>query len=148
MKIKWVPGLLLFILIISLLPVACATSSSTPAQTSTAAKSAKAEPIVLKAVGFLASPALGLYDLELWAKRVTENSNGELVIQYTGGPEIIPMSEQVQAVRNGVIDINGNTPSFFREVPEANVEFVSNLTVKDEQEWPHCLSGRTIQEQI
>lgn len=50
---------------------------------------------------------------------MSEQNQGELVIDYLGGPEVIPIMEQVAAVQQGVVDINAHAVPFFRELVPA-----------------------------
>jgi TRAP-type C4-dicarboxylate transport system substrate-binding protein len=40
-----------------------------------------------------------------WIEKVQKRANGELKIQYLGGPEVIPSFEQYEAARKGIVDI-------------------------------------------
>ncbi|MDO4719177.1 MAG: TRAP transporter substrate-binding protein DctP [Peptostreptococcaceae bacterium] len=46
-----------------------------------------------------------LFNLDDFIKKVDEKSNGTVKIVWGGGPETIPTYQQVEALRNGVIDI-------------------------------------------
>ena len=78
------------------------------------------EKTTLRLVTFLpASEVTG--EIPKWfAKEVEKRSNGTLLIDFRGGPEVIPTFEQVEAVRTGVIDLNLNIGGYIGgTVPEA-----------------------------
>lgn len=80
----------------------------------------EAKKITLKGVAFLPLNVTGQEKYKEFAKKVTERSNGELVIDLIGGPETIPAFDQVEALKNGIVDIiqmSGNY--YWSVVPEA-----------------------------
>lgn len=77
-------------------------------------------------------------DLEkgFWAfvEKVQTLSEGKIKIQYIGGPEALPPFEQVEAVRNGTVDISTNAGSYFSSViPEGDALKLSELTPWEER---------------
>ena len=68
---------------------------------------------------------------------VTERSNGELIVKWIGGPEIIPGINQPEAVRIGSIDV-AMFPSTFYEsyVPEAY-----GITLTEDISWEQRETG-------
>lgn len=65
---------------------------------------------------------------------VNEVSDGELKIRVVG-PESIPATEQIQALRSGLIDILSTFPGAYRsDFPEANVQEISNISVAEQRE--------------
>lgn len=88
-----------FALILVVLPLmaACAQPSPAPAPAP--------EPIVLKAIS-TPRPDNALADgFHLYVDTINERGKGELVIDYMGGPDVIPTSEQGMAVKEGVVDM-------------------------------------------
>jgi len=71
----------------------------------------------------------------VWAERVNEQAKGELIIEVVGGPEVIGMFEQVEAVRTGKIDI-AVTSSIYAEsiMPESIPYVLSEYTAWEERE--------------
>ena len=61
------------------------------------------------------------------AERVKARTNGRLIIQYLGGPEVIPAPQQAEAVRRGVIHF-AITPI---EYYEALVQLGNSLTLSE-----------------
>ena len=64
-----------------------------------------AEPIVLKGVTGLPRNAIQNQDIPGLADEVFKASNGRLKIEWTGGSEVIPTFDQVEAVKKGVMDM-------------------------------------------
>ncbi len=60
---------------------------------------------VLKAVSALPKQVIYTEDALRFFERVNEKGKGIVRIHWIGGPEVIPATEQAQAVRNGVVDI-------------------------------------------
>ena len=59
---------------------------------------------------------------------VNNDPAGEITIQFVGGPEAIPTSEQPEAVRNGVVDmVYGPATYYLGMVPEVDALLGSNL---------------------
>ena len=99
------------ILVLVALPFMTACAKPAPAP--------KLEPIVLKAVQ--ADP-LGhplFVGWEWYVKTVNTRAEGELIIDVLGGTEIIPLADQADAVKDGIIDINCNYGSWVEKVVPA-----------------------------
>ena len=96
----------------------------------------KPEPIVLKAVTFIPARAMGSTKqsvLDIWEK-ITERSNGELVIEYVGGPEVIASYEQAEAVRKGAIDMTVVPAAYYQGfLPGVDVFHLSRLSIEEER---------------
>lgn len=61
-------------------------------------------------------------------ENVAKKYPGELEIQYTGGPEVIPNQEQVEALRNGLVDMVFTTDGYYvSALPEVNALSLSML---------------------
>ena len=88
---------------------------------------AEAKPIVLKAVTFQSAGTATL-GFEMYMKRLNEAAKGELVMDWTGGPEAIPAHDQPEAVRRGVVDFAFTPPGYYKsQLPEASATFFSRL---------------------
>lgn len=99
------------------------------------AKPAAPEPIVLKSVSWMprtnAHTAVYVDFLDL----VTERANGELVIEYLGAQEVIPMSDQATAIKEGKVDMTNMPNSMYQGfVPEARMITLSKIMAKEERE--------------
>lgn len=69
-----------------------------------------------------------------WVKRVNEAFKGKLEIKYLGGPEVTASKEQIQALKNGVFDINFNVTSYYApRAPELNAFQLSKLMPWEER---------------
>jgi len=99
---------LLFIslaLILLALPLAaCAQPAPTPAP-SPAPEAAPEKP-TWKAIGYMNAAVQkdSTEYLEL-IELINHRAGGELFIEYTGGPEVVPIGEMVEALRKGVVDM-------------------------------------------
>ncbi len=93
----------LLILVVSILVFGgCAGQAPAPAP---APVPAPVEPITLKVVTALPSLDPHLTPFKAFMDKVKEVSNGELVIDYLGGPEVIGPFDIGQAVKKGVLDL-------------------------------------------
>ncbi|MFC2013765.1 TRAP transporter substrate-binding protein DctP, partial [Chloroflexota bacterium] len=71
----------------------------------------------------------------MFMERLNERANGELVIDYLGGSEIIPMGEQPTAVRKGVVDITMISAHQYADmVTASNVVQLSRISPQEERE--------------
>ena len=82
------------VLVAVLLFGACANAAQAPAK-----------PVVLKAVTFLPMNHPSNNGLLEYIKRVNEQAKGDLKIDLIGGPEAMPGTEQVKALKSGAIDV-------------------------------------------
>ncbi|MCF8062089.1 MAG: TRAP transporter substrate-binding protein DctP [Deltaproteobacteria bacterium] len=96
--------------------------------------SASAAGKTLKAVCFLPKTHnLAVMSVE-WVKRVNKAFEGELEVKYIGGPEITASKQQIQALQNGVFDINFNVTSYYSPLaPELNAFQLSKLMPWEER---------------
>ncbi len=123
---KFIYCVVLTVLVVSLF-LGCAPTPTAP----------KAEPIVLKALSFLPSTRPVAIPFLDWIEKVNERAKGELVIEYIGGTEVIPMGEQAVALKEGIVDINVHAYAFYVRglVPSgAGAWVLSELTVAEERE--------------
>lgn len=74
-----------------------------------------------------------MQDSACFRKKIEEQSNGRIKVQYAGGPESIPAFNQGDAVRTGVVDFSVLSTAYYQnQVPEAVVTNYSELSVEDE----------------
>lgn len=92
-------------------------------------------PVTLKLVSFLPKDQEFSFGIGWFCERVSEQSNGEITINYIGGPETIPEMEQVEAARTGVVDIVV-TPStiYERILPVARCFHLTQIPAGEERE--------------
>lgn len=99
------------------------------------AQEVAAKPIKFRAVTFLPKHLAAVAGMKMMADRVKERSNGQLVIEYLGGPEVIPPPAQAEALMKGRIDIGVNAAERFGDlVPEINVLHLSELNPQEERQ--------------
>ncbi len=93
-----------------------------------------AEPIKLKAVSFIPKTnALSVMAVE-WTNRVNKEFKDKISVNYLGGPEITAPVEQIQALKNGIFDINYNVTSYYSPLaPELNAFQLSKLKPWEER---------------
>jgi TRAP-type C4-dicarboxylate transport system substrate-binding protein len=79
--------------------------------------SAFAEPKVLKAVSMVPKHHPFHTPQEpIWIDRINEALKGELQIKLVGGPEVIPPGEQIEAVRNNMVQISFLPTSYYKHL--------------------------------
>jgi TRAP-type C4-dicarboxylate transport system substrate-binding protein len=114
-------------------PATTATTSATPttappttapASTDTTAAAFQGDPIELKMASMHAPTAPSGLDLEAWAEKIKEATNGTVTIRHYGSSQLIPGPDMPSGIRDGVADI-GNSFIF---KPEPGFEVGVNLT--------------------
>jgi len=83
----------------------------------------------LKAVSFVATthPFMTPMGHE-WIKRMNENLKDKIRVKYIGGPEAVPTLEQVDAVRNNVVQVGFQAISYYKPLlQEAHTMSVARL---------------------
>jgi len=87
----------------------------------------------LKTVTFLPSDSPDVDGFHMWEREVN-NAKGPITIRYLGGPEVIPMFEQHEAVRSGAVDAAWVPCAYYRNVlPNAFTMMLSHLTPWEER---------------
>lgn len=75
-----------------------------------------------------------MHFLPEFISRANDRSKGQLVIKYIGGPEVVSMNDQFEAMRSGVIDFALSAVSFYlAAVPEGRAIYVSEYTPTEER---------------
>lgn len=93
---------------------------------------AQAEEVTLNAVSFTPKTAVVSHGFEAFVEAINEKFDGELQINWRGGPEVMPPFRLADAVRNGSIDMALTSPSYYSGlVPSATA---SNLSFKTYEE--------------
>jgi len=99
------------------------------------AKPAPAGPTTLKAVSFLPTDHIVVSQCWPWIDMVNQASEGEIVVDWIGGPEAIPRRDQWDAVKSGVTDIVfGTSATYGFELPECDTFHLSEYTPWEERE--------------
>jgi TRAP-type C4-dicarboxylate transport system substrate-binding protein len=99
------------------------------------ASAATAAEIPLRAVSFLPKNSAVLAMANEWAAQANAAFKGELKIAYAGGPEIVPLAQQGEALRSGAIDILFTvTPYFIEQVPAGLAFALSLLSPAEERQ--------------
>jgi len=72
--------------------------------------------------------------LDMVKENIAKQYPGELEIKYTGGPEVIPNREQVEALRNGIVDIVFTTDGYYTSaLPEVNALSLTKIKPWEER---------------
>lgn len=123
------------ILIVSLPLAALGCSSSSSKQSQSEPEKKADETITLQAISFLPKNHPLVQVLPMWIKRVEESTGGQVRINWKGGPESIPSLEQIEAIRNGLIDVNFNVTAYYESLaPEIRAFSLSEYTPWEERE--------------
>lgn len=70
-----------------------------------------------------------------WVERVEESTEGRVQINWKGGSEIVPALEQIDAVRNGVVDLSFNVAGYYQNLaPELTAFSLSEFTPSEERQ--------------
>lgn len=73
--------------------------------------------------------------IQIFKEIVEEKSDGQIEINYIGGPEAIPAFNQGEAIENGTLDLSLNFSSYYAEMlPESLALNFSDLTYEEELE--------------
>jgi TRAP-type C4-dicarboxylate transport system substrate-binding protein len=96
---------------------------------------ANAKPITLRWVSFLPGPHPSTKIYKIFTDKVNEMANGELVMKFAGGPEVIKSMDLAMSVKQGVVDM-GHLPATYYEglVPGAGIIELSALTPQGERD--------------
>ncbi len=123
--------------IVALVLSGCTKSEPAPAPSPSPAPAPapKPEPVTFKAVSFLPKNFASVHWMGEFIDRVNERSNGEVTIEWVGGPEVIPAFDQAQAVSTGVTDMTAVPAHWYMSlVPHTAVFIASELTPWEERE--------------
>src|SRR3990170_3576917 len=80
-------------------PTPTPTPTPKPTPTPTPTPTPQATAIVLRAVTFVPGNLYSASGIHTMVQKVKELSNGQLTIEYLGGPEVMPALLQAEAVR-------------------------------------------------
>jgi TRAP-type C4-dicarboxylate transport system substrate-binding protein len=95
---------------------------------------ASADEVTFKAVAFIPKNHPWMSQTIVWVDTINRELAGKVKITYVGGPEVIPGLQQVEAVRNGVIDIAFNPTAYYQNMfPEGGAFILSKYTPTEER---------------
>lgn len=88
---------------------------------------------VLRAISWAAKGNADNRIFEIFIDRINEAGKGIVRIDYVGGPEVIAVPNQVDAVGKGIVDIAHNYNTHSSVVPESATYSISELTPAEER---------------
>jgi TRAP-type C4-dicarboxylate transport system substrate-binding protein len=68
-----------------------------------------------------------------WVDRVNNESQGELRVELLGGPEVFPVSDQINALSKGLVDVVMTFSVHTPLVPEIDTSGLSDITPAEER---------------
>ena len=94
------------------------------------------KPVKLSIISFLPENHQFTRDIiPMWVEQIEAGTDGAVQLEWIGGPESIPASEQFDAVSSGVVDIGFNTSSYYGHLmPETLSLHMSPFTPEEERE--------------
>ena len=93
------------------------------------------DKFTLKAVSFQGKNVCFVDALFIFQKRLEEASAGKIAINYVGGPEAIPAFEQIEAVKNGLVDLALIPAAYYvPQLPLADAVKLSRINAWEERE--------------
>lgn len=93
---------------------------------------AQAAEVTLKAITSLPAPHAINAQFHTLMKELNARGKGLVQIQYIGGPEAVPVSEQLSALQRGVADLYFGPASYFDgQVPETGALNAANRTASE-----------------
>jgi TRAP-type C4-dicarboxylate transport system substrate-binding protein len=109
---------------------ACSSSSSTSSNSESSDSS-----VTLNAVSFLPKDHPLTATLQNWIENVEKSTEGRVKINWRGGADVIPISEQFEALNSGVIDVNFTYVGQYQsQAPESLSLALSQVTPWEERE--------------
>ena len=91
--------------------------------------------VVLKAITY--APPIKVEDsmviFRKWMERVNTAGKGEIRIELLGGPEVFPVSDQMNAVSKGLVDVVMTFSVHTAVVPEVDTTGLSDITPTEER---------------
>ncbi len=98
--------------------------------------SAIADETVLKAITYapLSKSEDSMVIFKKWVDKVNTAGKGEIRIELLGGPEVFPVSDQMNALSKGLVDVVMTFSVHTPIVPEADTASLSDITPTEERE--------------
>lgn len=92
------------------------------------------QPIVIKALMAWPESYTSNGSFREWVNRVNESGKGKVTIKLIGGPEAVPLFEQIGALKRGVVDIVNTAAAYYMGViPEVEAFGLSRLNPEEER---------------
>lgn len=115
------------------LSLGCSSKSNPSAE---AGGKASGETKKLKIVSFLSMDHQFTQDIvPMWSEKVAKETDGAIQLEWIGGPESIPTTEQFDAVSNGLVDVGFNVSSYYGHImPESHSLHLSPFEPWEERE--------------
>ena len=89
----------------------------------------------LRAVAFIPRNDPLMVQALQWIRGVNSALEGRLQIEFLGGPEIFPRQHQIEAVRNGIVEMTFTVTSDYQdELPEVSAFTLSRLSPSEERD--------------
>jgi len=94
-----------------------------------------ADQTTLKASCFLPKNHPVAVKVFAWIDMMNEGLKGDVAIKYVGGPEVVPVFEQIEAVKKGITHVSFTAGAHYAtQLPAANSLHLSRLTAWGERE--------------
>ncbi len=135
----------LFLILGAFLFVSACSSSPSPASSApasaapktaapTSAAPAAGKTYTLKAVGAFAKNSGSMIPIGTIADLVKQRSNGQLTMNWIGGPEAIAAADQPAALRNGTVDYIVTASAYYqKQVPQIGAANLSQYSYLEQQ---------------
>lgn len=112
-----------------------ATTTSGGSASSNTTSSQPQQKVELKLVCFLGSAEPITAMIPIWVDLVEQKTGGSVTVDYKGGPEVIPATELIEAVRSGVVDVAFTASSWYEALArEMQALSLSELTPWEERD--------------
>lgn len=137
MKRNFYLGLLLLTSILLVVGCSSNTETNTTSETNNNSTVEKTQNTVkLSVVSFLATDHAFTKDMvPLWMNMIEEATDGVVTFEWIGGPESVPITDQFDSVRNGIVDVGFNVSSYYGHLmPESHSLHLSPYTPAEERE--------------
>jgi TRAP-type transport system periplasmic protein len=114
-------------------PAASGAPTTSAGSTTAAVPAPGGKTYTFKTISFAARNITSVSGIFTMADKVKELSNGQITIQYMGGPEIIPVPQQAEAVRKNVVNMDVIPATMYDGlVPLGNTMELSEVTPEEE----------------
>lgn len=121
---------LMIVLASALIFSGCAKPAPAPTPSPAPSPTSKAEPIVLKAISFHGEAGIRPWGWFPLINTINALGKGELVVEWLGGPEVVPTREQPEALIKGVVDMLLTPGAYYESlVPEIYLLHLHEPTV-------------------